>query len=77
MIAGATALLTGPDSRTRRRDRRGADVGAGQSIAGGTDEIQKNILAEKVLGLPGEIRPDEAFRSVRSSTAAKSVSIRT
>jgi len=32
---------------------------AGYRIAGGTDEILKNTIAERVLGLPGDIRVDK------------------
>ena len=48
---------------------QGAWLGApGLRIAGGTDEILKNVIAERVLGLPQDIRADKtvAFKDIPS-----------
>ena len=53
---GAEALLTGSDGE---RDGVVAEILVSvpaTSIAGGTDEIQRNIISERVLGMPREPR---------------------
>src|SRR5271163_275158 len=66
LITGTQAMLTGPESP---REGIVAEILVSVpavSIAGGTDEIQRNIISERVLGLEKEPRFDTGpFRNVR------------
>jgi alkylation response protein AidB-like acyl-CoA dehydrogenase len=66
-ILGPQSLLEGPDY-PRAEDANFLTLNAYfTSIGGGTDQIQKNIIGERVLGLPKEpeVDRDIPFRQVR------------
>ena len=71
VIIGAEAMLTGEDAPLEGLiSEILLSVPAG-SIAGGTDEIQRNIISERVLRMPKEPGGDNElpFREVRRNTA--------
>ena len=57
-VLGAQGMLTSPDTPGGGEIQHRALSAAGSSIAGGTDEIQRGIVGERVLGLPKEPRTD-------------------
>jgi alkylation response protein AidB-like acyl-CoA dehydrogenase len=64
-LLGADGMLFGPYEKTRPERAMNLDSiqksflrTRANSIEGGTTEVMKNILAERVLGLPGDVRVD-------------------
>lgn len=73
MISGADAMLTGPESPVGGVIAEILVSTPAISIAGGTDEIQKNIISERVLNMPKEPRSDvdRPFRDVPKNAERK------
>jgi len=72
-IIGADALLEGPDAPAADDVNFRSLHAYMNSIGGGTDQIQRNIIGERVLGLPREIEMDRNI-PFRESLAVTGVS---
>jgi alkylation response protein AidB-like acyl-CoA dehydrogenase len=57
-ILGAMGMLAGPDAPLGGMVQEMAIFSPAVSIYGGSDEVQHNIIGERVLGLPKEVRAD-------------------
>ena len=65
-IAGASGMLSDPADMEVYSWVQGFLSQWASKLGGGTDEVQRNIVSERVLGLPGDIRVDKnvPFRSL-------------
>jgi alkylation response protein AidB-like acyl-CoA dehydrogenase len=69
-IEGANGMLTGADAPAAGAWQLSFLGAPAIRIAGGSDEIQRNVIGERVLGLPAEPRVDKAvpFRDLAAGT---------
>ncbi len=69
-IVGPESMLAGADHPTGDAVTFRTLNAYFTSIGGGTDQIQRNIVGERVLGLPKEPEPfkDTAFRDLPSGS---------
>src|SRR5215813_10316448 len=58
-LQGAAGVLSGPEAELAGKFQAMLLRAPGTRVEGGTDEIMRNIIAERVLGLPGDIRVDK------------------
>jgi alkylation response protein AidB-like acyl-CoA dehydrogenase len=72
-LLGARSLLDGEADELAAEVNRSSFAAFVTSIGGGTDQVQRNIIGERILGLPKEpeLDKDVPFRDVRKAEATR------